>query len=362
MFFISKAGAWFRKHERVTMPAALFFGFIVDSLTLQRIDLLFENLVLFSYLCVAGLGVAFLNLYDGGPLKRVFFARFAPWVRLLTQFAFGGLFSGYAVFYLRSAAFPDSWFFVGLLFFILVGNEVFRKTAARVTFQMSIFFVALFSFSIFYLPIVFKEIGTHLFLAGGAASVLFIALFSYTLSRFVPERIGRSKRALFWSIGGIYLFLNVLYFTNSIPPIPLALKEIGVYHSISRTAEGSYTLLKEEEEWYAFFAREREVHKIAGEPIYVWSAVFAPAGLRTPIFHRWYHFDRVRDVWVRVDTFSFPITGGRDGGYRGFSRKTGTIPGHWRVDVVTERGALLGRVSFSVVEVDTVPALFEVTR
>ena len=43
--------------------------------------------------------------------------------------------------------------------------------------------------------------------------------------------------------------------------------------------------------------------------------------------------------------------GGRDGGYRGYSVKRDPTAGHWRVNVVTEFGQVIGRVSFEVVVV-----------
>ena len=45
---------------------------------------------------------------------------------------------------------------------------------------------------------------------------------------------------------------------------------------------------------------------------------------------------------------SYPINGGRDGGYRGYTIKSNPGPGEWRVDISTADGHLLGRVRFSV--------------
>jgi hypothetical protein len=75
--------------------------------------------------------------------------------------------------------------------------------------------------------------------------------------------------------------------------------------------------------------------------------VAAPAGLRQPIEHRWRHEGRVVTT-VRLAT---PITGGRPGGFRTYSRKTDFppgAPGRWSVDVVTASGQLIGRLRFRV--------------
>ena len=52
------------KHERYLFPAALLLGFVVDNFTLTRIDLWFDNLILFSYITLAGIGIVVVNLYE----------------------------------------------------------------------------------------------------------------------------------------------------------------------------------------------------------------------------------------------------------------------------------------------------------
>lgn len=77
-----------------------------------------------------------------------------------------------------------------------------------------------------------------------------------------------------------------------------------------------------------------------------YTAIYAPAGLRQPVDHVWRRDGRQVDV-VRLT----PVEGGRRGGYRTFSRKTGFPAdpvGRWTVDVVTS-GQLIGRLSFRVV-------------
>jgi len=62
--------------------------------------------------------------------------------------------------------------------------------------------------------------------------------------------------------------------------------------------------------------------------------------------------------YVTTDRIGFPISGGRDDGYRGFTVKQRVTPGDWRVDVETDDGRILGRVSFRVEPApDTPPAL-----
>jgi hypothetical protein len=351
MIFVStKANliTWYQRHERYLSAAALLSGFIIDNLTLTRIDLLFDNLILLSYLLLAVIGIVVFNLIDTGKLRGRVFERVAPMFPLLAQFAFGGLFSGYFIFYGRSASVLSSWIFVLILALFLVGNERFKKQYLRFRFQMSIFFVALFSFSIFSIPTLIGAIGPHIFVLSGVVSVGVMALLLRFLQKIMPEKIAATRNSLVTSISGIFIIFNILYFSNAIPPLPLSLKDIGVYHNIERVESG-YRVLAESPPWYKFYRGYRNsFSRTEDEAVYVFSSVFAPTKLETKIFHQWQYFDDSLGRWTPAGTFGFPIIGGRDGGYRGFSTKTAIFEGKWRVNVITEHGQIVGRIKFEV--------------
>jgi len=78
-----------------------------------------------------------------------------------------------------------------------------------------------------------------------------------------------------------------------------------------------------------------------------YTAVYAPAGVRQAIGHVWWH-DRQQVAYVALPT---PVQGGRMQGFRTYSRYTELkppIPGHYRVDVITASGQLIGRLRFTV--------------
>jgi len=77
-----------------------------------------------------------------------------------------------------------------------------------------------------------------------------------------------------------------------------------------------------------------------------YTAVYAPGGLREEIAHAWSR-DGVPIARIRLS----PVRGGRAEGFRTFSvtRNLGPkVDGHYRVDVVTASGQLVGRLSFTV--------------
>ncbi len=341
--------ALYEKYERRISSFALIAGFVFDNLTLQRIDLLFENLTMLFYLVISGGSIALLNYYHEYPPRRDFFITTENLLPLFIQFTFGGLFSAFFIFYYRGATFSSSWLFMLILLSLLVGNEFFKTYYRQLTFQVSIYFLAIFSFFIFFVPVLLKTMGAAVFVLSGVASLVFIYFFSLVLFKVVSKRYGDSKINLRNSILSIFALINILYFLNLIPPVPLALKDAGVYYSIERV-EGNYVAIGEKKEWYeslSFFTTET-VHLNTGSPLYVFSSVFAPTDLGTRITHDWQYFSDQESKWISVTRITFPIIGGRDGGYRGFSKKENLFAGKWRVDVKTERNQIIGRVRFNI--------------
>ena len=330
---------------------AFVLGFIWDNIMLTRIDHAFANIMLSSYLAISALSILAMNIPAGNSnWHRKFIEGSAKWVPIILQFCFGSLFSAYIVLYTRSASLATDWPFLLFLVALVVSNELFRKRYLSITLPVSILFTVLFSYTIFLLPTFLGTMGPEIFVASGALSLLVIFPFARTLKRIARERFAESRRSLRISIITIYALFNLAYYTNIIPPVPLSMKEIGVYHSISRQVDGSYSLTFEPGAWYPFFTKSSNVfHQVNDERVFVWSAIFAPTKLTVPVFHLWQYFDETDKVWVATDMVEFPIKGGREEGYRGYTIKSGVFPGRWRVDVQTSRKDIIGRVEFTVV-------------
>ena len=350
-------------YERYISPLSLVAGFLADNyILLRRVDLWTSNLLLFSYLTICALGIVLINLIETGRLRTPWALKVAPFIPVVVQFSFGGLFSGFLSLYSRSAAFAVSWIFVVLLAALLIGNERFTRMYVRFSFQVSLYFTVLFSFLIFYLPVILRQIGPYIFLASGGLALVGVTLFFLLLRFLVPERAVPERTKVARRVAVIFVVFNILYFTGAIPPLPLALKEAGVYHGIARAGD-EYHLFYEPLPWYQQYLNYNTVfHRTENEPAYVYTAIFAPSGLSVTVFHEWQYWGDREGAWVTAETVPFYIVGGRDGGYRGYSVKSGLEPGSWRVNVITQYGQTIGRVSFQVVDVPSPVAIQEVTR
>ncbi len=276
-----------------------------------------------------------------------------------TQFALGGLWSGFLVFYGRSAVMAASWPFLLLLAGFLVGNETFRKYHSRLVFSSLLLLFAIYSYSIFVVPVFTHSIGRLTFIASGVIAAVVFLLFLRLLQAIGAERFRQSRPQLLLGAAGIFAAMNAFYFFDILPPLPLALANVGIYHSVKH--EGAvFNATAEPQSWENSVGLEPAVEHVApGQPLYLYSAVFAPIKLTTRIAHRWQWYDPKRSRWVTQSLVSFPINGGRDGGYRAYSIKTSPRPGDWRVDIRTEDNRLIGRLKFQVADatgpVATVP-------
>ncbi len=339
MLLFEKGKNFVEKYDKYLGFVALAFGFTVDNLTLTRIDLLLDNVILFTYLAIAGIAIIVINAYPNATVSR--------WLPLVMQYAFGGLFSGYVVFYTRSGSLFGSLPFILILIFLLVGNEFFRRRYERIIFQAGMYYIAVFSFFIFFIPVIMKKIGPEIFIISGIVSLFYIGIVIYALkhSKTTTSLAIMGAKIV---VGIIFASFNILYFTNLLPPIPLSLKGFEIAYNVEKI-DNSFIVYKEHVPWYKY--KDHNVYKYQPErAIYAFSAVFAPTDLKSTIFHEWTFFDEEFQAWEKRDTVRFDILGGRDGGYRGFSYKKNIEPGTWRVDVVTDTKQLLGRKTFTLIE------------
>lgn len=344
---------YLRKYERHVGAVSILLGFIWDFFTFARPDQLLGNIILVSYLVGAALGILLLSLYR----KR---GEITPIVLLaLVQFAFGNIAGSFLFLYGRSGTFEGSSLFLLILGVFLVGNEFMREKYSKINFHISIWYFLSLLYLTFIVPMVLGKMGDSIFLLSGAISLISASILLLILYLTSSDVIKEIKRVTLY-IGGIFITFNTFYFLNIIPPVPLSLQEIGIYHLVERTNNANYKTLYEGPEWYEFLSDTKRIfNKYNNEPTYCFSSVFAPVKLSTGINHRWEYYDETSKEWNTALLVSFMITGGRDNGYRGYSQKYNLAPGRWRCNVETTTGTLIGRTTFVVAEASKAPILLQ---
>ncbi len=353
---------WYERYEKRIGLLGVLGGFVVDSLTLRGSDQVLENIVLGCYLLVFASGIIITNRIEEKLPVEAKRGRIHFWINFFMSFVIGGLFSAFFVFYFRSSSFEVSFPFLLTLLIVMVGNELFKKQTNHMVFQTTIFFFALFSWSIFFVPTVLKHISVWTFVGSTLLTLILFRGFLWSLKRFVKERYQTHRKKILLSSLCLFVVIEGLYIARLIPPLPLVAKDVGVYQSISRLSDGSYKVTSQKETLRDMLSINPHIRVVSSGPLYVFSAVYSPADLDTVVSHVWARYDEKKKDWVQISKVNVPLVGGRTKGYRLYTMYPYVTEGLWRVDIQTKNGQIMKRVKFNVENVDVLPGLIEIEK
>ena len=329
----------------------LFFmgGFIFDTLTLGRIDRVYDTVVLCSHMTLLSITLYLYNTVDEDKWEGTFIRRYSEYFPLLIQFFFGALSSAFVIYFFRSVSMSKTMFFFILLVLLLFANEFLKKKISNKYLQFSIYYFISFTFFAFMIPTLIREMNTFIFIISGLVSLgSTLALIRFIYSSSAGTRAEISLKKLITLILFIYIAINVFYAFNLIPPVPLAMDTGLVAHDV-RKENNEYIVTYEKKPWYVFWRKyDTNFHRQADQRVYVFTSIFAPTDLKKSIFHRWKWFNPDTGKWEVTDKISFKVTGGRDRGFRGYTHKNNLKEGQWKVDVITEEELVLGVVDFVI--------------
>jgi MFS family permease len=346
---LQKFFLWMKKYERHLSALAMIAGFVADNIFFTRIDLLRTQLLLAAYTVACFIAIPVLHFIETRRARTGKDMRWRLILPLITQFALGGFWSAFVIFYGRSATFGASWPFLIFLFLVFLGSEYFHHYHARLVFTSVLFFFALYSYAIFAVPIYTHTMGTTTFLESGAVAIAVFALFTILLRILARERFREDVWRIRAGAFAVLVLMNLFYFTGILPPLPLSATAAGIYHNVERIP-GAY--LGDEETGQSWEVRylgfPPTLHITAGDSLYAYSSVFAPTALTTSVAHRWQWYDPTAKQWVTKSIITYPIIGGRDGGYRGYSALPISDAGKWRVNIETSEGLLIAQLPFTV--------------
>jgi hypothetical protein len=319
------------RRARTWLPALFFIGgFAWDAVTLGRTITPLDLFILAAYLAGAALILVVLG-------RKARF-RGAEYAGLMLQFLFGGIFSALFIFYFLSSSDLPGYLVVLALASLLIGNEFLESAYSELSLSWVFFTLSSIMFFNFALAHLFRSISTIWFYIGTAVAVVFVLLLRTTARRgtatIVPALIA----------AGVMVALHIV---NAIPPVPLVKKEMLVAHDLQKRS-GGYVMAVESPDWQFWRSSSTIFHRQGDERVYCFTSVFVPRGIETTLRHRWQRWDRSKG-WVDAGSVPFRITGGREGGYRGYTYKSNATPGRWRVLAESEGGATVGIVQFEVV-------------
>jgi hypothetical protein len=344
--------SYYGENERQVDAAFFAAGFVFDLFTTGRIDSWLVIGQQLAYLAVVMLALTQIFFEEGAPprelagaaaLKRWYF----EYRTAVLHFLLGSLLGLYAIFFFKSSSLFTSFGFLAVLVVLLLANELPSFRSLGLAFKFALLGLCWLSFFAYVIPILVGSVGTGVFLLSMLAGCLPLAA--------VALAVPRARRTILVPLGCVLLGFLALYFFRLIPPVPLSIPFIGVYHGVERTAEG-YRLSHQRPGWRFWHNGDQDFAAQPGDKVYVYFRVFSPTNFADQVLLRWY---RKGESWVLHDTIPIKITGGREAGFRGYGVKTNYQPGRWKVQVETTDGREIGRVYFDLETVASAPRSLE---
>lgn len=350
-------------HRNETKLEVAFFiaGFIFDILLIEAPDQLFGIIQQVFYLLVIGTLIHFELLFR---LRRWrpgrFMRKIWMWRNLALHFSLGSLLNLYSLFYIKSASVFSSAAFLVLMLGFILANELPMVKGAKVSAKVGLYAICLFSFFAVIFPILFGFVGVIPFaVAIVATAVVFSGQFRLLMNS-IPNRKELDRALLIPFLSVTFVFV-VFYALGWIPPVPLSVKEQGVYHLIEK--QDGKVLLSFEKTWWKFWqTSESPFRAEVGDKIYFYAQIYSPTRISDQVSIRWMQKD-ARGKWQSSDRIPMTIHGGREEGFRGFTFKSNYTPGEWQVRVETSSGIEISRHYFDVVAVESSgPRIFDVIQ
>jgi hypothetical protein len=339
--------AFYEKHEHKLSLAFFLGGFLFDIFTLSDIDDPLSIAQQVAYLAIMALvlGYDFIHGEEGALQHGPKFARKAWAYRmLLFHFVLGSLLSVYSLFFLKSASFFSSAVFVAMLLALMVGNELKSVQQSGIDFKIALFVITVFCFFSMMVPIVLGFVGRVPFLL----ALLLTLGCLWAFYRFLKGRVGTIllRRRLLAPGAIVAVAFTVFYLVGWIPPVPLSIQKMGIYHGVAKA--GDAYQLQHQNPWWKFWRYgDQDFRARPGDKVYFFAGIFSPARFDDSIFIRWSQ-KNPRLGWQSSDRIPLHVTGGRRGGYRGFTMKQNYGEGDWRVSVETSDGREIGRMYFTI--------------
>lgn len=337
----------YQKHEARLDIAFFVGGFIFDVLLMSDVDDLFSLAQQSIYLLIIALFIhheILFGLQKWRPAEG-FFEKIWHYKNLLLHFLLGSLLSLYSLFYIKSSSFISSLFFLLVMIALLVANELPAIKKANISLKVGLFSICLFSFISILFPIILGFVGWTPF---GLSIAATLAVF-YLQVRLLKSELS-DERLLFKTVWlpsvSVLIVFTLFYILGWIPPVPLSVKEQGVYHLVEKK-DGKYFLSTEKSRWKFWQSGDQDFKARPQDKIYFYSQIYSPARFSDQIYIQWLWNDPISG-WQKTDRIPLQILGGRKEGFRGFAVKANYQPGEWQVRVETSMGHEISRLNFEV--------------
>jgi hypothetical protein len=346
----------FKERYHLAFEVSFFFaGFLFDVVLLHRIDSTPLLIHQGTYLVLSSALIFWDHRIHvaGKEPTGVIVGKLAGIRLWVMHFFLGTLLNAFMVFYFRASSGILSFLFLVVLAVIIVGNELpqFRSKGPIVRVMLLSFAVT--SFLAYLVPVLWGSLGIWQYplavVVGSGATYGLWRLFT----RFTKDPTWTFKRAVAPGLA-MQATLLLLYIVNVIPPVPLSLKSIDIYASVTSLRDETgvhYTLEYQKAPMWKFW-REQDTTFVAptGAKAFAFVKIFAPTKFHDQVRFAW-EYDDPKSGWTARGTpYATSLSGGNEEGYRTFAYSTMSKPGQYRVRVLTVDGREIGRKTFTYEE------------
>jgi len=353
--------AFRRRHAGSEIAVFFAAGFLFDILTLSRVDDIASLVQQGLYLVLLG-GLMILDeRYRAGvatpprPLAKAW-----RWSEDAIHFLFGSLLSSFTLFYLKSSSGFSSVLFLSILCALLVANELPRFRERGPVVRFALLSLCMTSYGALVLPVILGFLSTWLFVAAVVLACAAIGWLVRALRRWTGDAPSVHRRVAGPALG-MQALMVAAYFAGAIPPVPLSVQFIGIYHEVvppgAQDAPGagdprptrSYALRHQRPWWKVWHNGDQDFAARPGDIVFCFARVFAPDGFRDAIYVRWL-WQGQQGGWLDQGRAQLGIRGGRGDGFRAFATKRNYQPGRWRVEIETDDGRDIGVIHFDLMD------------
>ncbi len=344
---LARVKDYYHNHERACTAGLFVAGFLFDTLAVGRIDAPHNIIHQACYLslCAWLTGLEIRERQGAfSPPER--FKTAWRYHEGATHFMLGTLINIYTLFYFKSASLLASLVFMLFWCALLGVNELRLFPGSGTTLRMTLAALCLVSYFGYLIPMLAGGIGPWVFLGSLAAAAAVWAPYVWRLQTYLPDRPQIVWRHALMPFLAVEFVFGLLYFSKLIPPVPLSLSSVGIFHEVRKTGD-QYQLTMTRSKWRFWERGDQTFLARKGDKIFCFVSIFSPTRFRERLSVRWLFYE-AGEGWKDSDAIPLEVVGGRDGGYRGFTVKTRHKPGRWRVVVETSDGRELGRIGLRV--------------
>lgn len=320
-------------HPHIVTMSVFLSGFLLDIFTIGRIDDYLNFLAHFIYLILLIFLFTRLNKTFENPRLSLINKHSLD----IFHFLSGGLLSAFTIFFILSSSIAQSSIFILFILFLMVMNESEYFQKGNDWIKLFLVQFCLSSFMIIYVPVIMGLTGTIVFLIATIFGAVILPLLLKKLKN------NSYNHSIVCSAFVTFVFI-IMYIFNFIPPVPLSVKEIGVYHDVKKI-NNEYHLYKEVSRLKFWSQGDQDFVAQQGDKVYVFARIFAPKRFEEKVYIQW---EVWQDDWKVSDRIPLKVTGGNDWGYRAYTFKKNYTEGTWRARIVTENEKEIGRVNFQI--------------